>query len=241
MADSNDKIDKNGEIHTGHRQRVRNRIATVGFESLPDHEFVEYLLFHVIPRRDVNPLAHELLNTFKNINGLFSATKEELRMKTKLSDKTIDFLVNYGSCIREYMRSRKQVLESVAMKGGALEFIRRVLEEDKEVLVVLLTDQEGKFKLYREFSLENGLSNELFDEVCRYMISAEARYISIIAIVPDYEEELTYCNPFYKYSIDNIKNFSGMLEEYIQSFVVNLRDFAIVHNLFSPSAEIYYF
>lgn len=101
--------DKNkSNIHHGHRQRVRDRITAAGFDSLPDHEFIEYVLFHAIPRRDVNPLAHELLDTFDGVHGLFNTNKQKFQTNTNLSDKTINFIIEYGNVVKQYMISRER-------------------------------------------------------------------------------------------------------------------------------------
>lgn len=106
MPKTNNKNKSN--VHQGHRQRVRDRITTAGFDSLPEHEFIEYILFHAIPRRDVNPLAHELLDTFNGIHGLFNTNMQEFKDNTNLSDKTINFIIDYGQAVINYMLSREQ-------------------------------------------------------------------------------------------------------------------------------------
>lgn len=63
----------------GHRQRVRDRFAAGGAESMPDYEIVEMLLFNAIPKRDVKPLAKRLLEDFGGIERLLTAGREELQ------------------------------------------------------------------------------------------------------------------------------------------------------------------
>ena len=45
----------------GHRDRLRARFLEVGGDSMPDYELLELVLFRSIPRRDVKPIAKELL------------------------------------------------------------------------------------------------------------------------------------------------------------------------------------
>lgn len=59
------------DVHADHRERMRARIAGQGLSGLHDHEVLEYLLYSYIPRRDTNPVAHELLNTFGGIQNVF--------------------------------------------------------------------------------------------------------------------------------------------------------------------------
>ena len=54
----------------GHRERLRDRLREAGPEALADYEMLELVLFRAIPRRDVKPLAKDLLAKF----GSFAET-----------------------------------------------------------------------------------------------------------------------------------------------------------------------
>ena len=64
--------------HSGHRARLRKRLAEQGGDGLLDHELIEYLLALAIPRRDTKQLAKALLAEFGGIGGLLSADGEAL-------------------------------------------------------------------------------------------------------------------------------------------------------------------
>lgn len=64
--------------NAGHRARLRARLLGGGDEALGDHEVVEYLLMTAIPRRDVKPLAKELLDRFGGLAGLLNADPRAL-------------------------------------------------------------------------------------------------------------------------------------------------------------------
>ncbi|WP_322867310.1 DNA repair protein RadC [Aquicoccus sp. G2-2] len=63
---------------TDHRKRLRARFMAGGAAALPDYEMLELLLFRAIPRRDVKPLAHKLLQTFGDFNSVVTASPERL-------------------------------------------------------------------------------------------------------------------------------------------------------------------
>lgn len=103
--------------HEGHRQRMRERVLANGPESLKPHELVEFLLFYAIPRRNLNPLAHQLMDHFGTLQSLFSAPKEELMQVDGVSESTAEFLRLMGAAVLEYtqpdakpvyLRNRKQ-------------------------------------------------------------------------------------------------------------------------------------
>jgi DNA repair protein RadC len=59
--------------YNGHRDRLRARFAEVGGEGLPDYELLELVLFRSIPRRDVKPIAKELLRRFGTFAEVLAA------------------------------------------------------------------------------------------------------------------------------------------------------------------------
>ncbi len=65
--------------YLGHRERLRERFLETGGDGMPDYEILELLLFSAIPRRDVKPLAKELLQAFGSLGALLSAEPQRLR------------------------------------------------------------------------------------------------------------------------------------------------------------------
>ena len=64
--------------HKGHRNRVRERYLRSGLDDYADHEILELLLTYAIPRVDVNPMAHALIDRFGSLSGVMDASMEEL-------------------------------------------------------------------------------------------------------------------------------------------------------------------
>lgn len=64
---------KKKNIHEGHRERLVDLIVKSGLENVSEVQAMEYICTLVIPRKDVNPLAHELLNEFGNIANVLDA------------------------------------------------------------------------------------------------------------------------------------------------------------------------
>jgi len=64
---------------TGHRKRLRERYIKNGIDSLAEHEILEFLLFHSIPRVDTKPLAYRLLETYGSVSNVISASFDSLR------------------------------------------------------------------------------------------------------------------------------------------------------------------
>lgn len=63
----------------GHRQRLKERFLNTNGDGLADYELLELLLGMSIARRDVKPLAKELLRRFQGLSGVFNATPAQLQ------------------------------------------------------------------------------------------------------------------------------------------------------------------
>ncbi|MGN0773278.1 MAG: DNA repair protein RadC [Candidatus Ventricola sp.] len=70
--------EKEKSIHAGHRERLRERLRTAGLGAFSEHEVLELLLTYAIPKRDVNPLAHELIAVFGSLSAVLGADENEL-------------------------------------------------------------------------------------------------------------------------------------------------------------------
>ncbi len=75
--------------HIGHRKRLRERFLKGGEKAIPDYELIELLLFGVISRGDVKPLAKKLLQECGGLSGLLSADMEKLKSIPGMGDATI--------------------------------------------------------------------------------------------------------------------------------------------------------
>ncbi len=62
----------------GHRQRLRERFLIDCGKSMPDYEILELLLAISLPRKDVKPLAKELIAKFGCLSGVINAGISEL-------------------------------------------------------------------------------------------------------------------------------------------------------------------
>ena len=67
-----------GGVHDGHRARMKKKLLENGEQSFADHELLEVLLYYAIPRRDTNELAHRLMEQFGSLQGVLSASPQEL-------------------------------------------------------------------------------------------------------------------------------------------------------------------
>ncbi|GAB4163836.1 MAG: DNA repair protein RadC [Rickettsiaceae bacterium] len=72
------KESKKPPHYIGHRQRLKEKFLNSDPSSVSDYELLELLLFQAVPRRDVKPLAKELLQRFSDFNQLINADRDKI-------------------------------------------------------------------------------------------------------------------------------------------------------------------
>lgn len=85
-------------IHAHHRERTFSKFLK-NPDAFAEHEILEILLFYVVKRQDTNPLAHRILNYFKNLNAVFSADVNTLMKIKGVGEKTALFLKLVGTTV----------------------------------------------------------------------------------------------------------------------------------------------
>jgi DNA repair protein RadC len=110
-------------VHKGHRSRMKQRFLNHGLDEFDDHNVLELLLFYAIPQRDVNPLAHKLLDHFGTLAAVFDAPLEELQKVSGVGENIVTLLKMVPQIARRYLMSRASfdtVLDSVEKAGQYL-------------------------------------------------------------------------------------------------------------------------
>ncbi len=102
--------------HQGHRERFKNKAILDGIENWPSHEIMELLLMYAIPFKDVNGLAHDLIDQFGSISGVFDAGFDQLKTVSGIGDNAALFLSLMPDLFEKYLAS--QNLDSITLKNA---------------------------------------------------------------------------------------------------------------------------
>lgn len=95
------------DLHMGHRERLRNRFLNEGLDGFEEHQVLELLLFHVIPRRDTNQLAHLLLQRFGSLSAVLECNAKDLQAVPGIGQQAAFFLALIPPLTRRYLNSRR--------------------------------------------------------------------------------------------------------------------------------------
>ena len=139
------KETKNDTPHKGHRDRLRSRFIEHGLESFNEINALELLLFYAIPQKDVNPIAHELLDRFGSLDGVFAASHQELCSVKGIKDGTAALI----RLVPQILRKRKvavanemKTIRSTKDAGNYL--LPRFMNEEDEVLYMVCLDTQKR-------------------------------------------------------------------------------------------------
>lgn len=83
-------------IHTGHRERMREKLENHGARVFQTYELLEMLLYYVLPYKNTNPTAKELMLRFGDVDSLFKASKSELCEVEGVGGKIAELLSGLG-------------------------------------------------------------------------------------------------------------------------------------------------
>src|SRR5260370_28477438 len=90
----------------GHRERLRERFLKGGSDALADYELLELVLFRAIARRDLKPVAKELIKQFGSFAEAVSAPIERLKSIKGLGDAAITELKLVEAAAHQLARGR---------------------------------------------------------------------------------------------------------------------------------------
>lgn len=132
-------------VHDGHRQRLKKRFVENGLDTFEDHNALELLLFYAMPRVDVNPLAHNLMNRFGTFDAVFDATMDELMSVDGVGHNTALLIKLVIGVNRRCMMAKTQggtILNSTEKAGKFL--VPRFYGERDEVVYIVCLDAKHK-------------------------------------------------------------------------------------------------
>ncbi len=139
---------KDGQLHEGHRQRMRERfLATDGSENsgFQKHELLEMLLFFSITRANTNETAHRLIATFGSLRGVFEAPYDALKSVPGVGASSAFLIRLVSTVIRSYIceTSHDSVLQ-LQKTADAIPYLHNLFfGYQHEMLYLLMFNQRG--------------------------------------------------------------------------------------------------
>ncbi len=128
----------------GHRERLRDRFREAGADALSDYELLELLLFRVLPRRDVKPLAKSLLVKFGSFAEVIAAPEVRLAEVKGLGDAAITELKIVQAAASRLLRGAVKKRPVLSSWSTVLDYCRTAQAfADREQFRVLFLDKRN--------------------------------------------------------------------------------------------------
>jgi DNA repair protein RadC len=129
----------------GHRERLRERFLEGGNAAVTDYELLELVLFRALPRRDVKPLAKELIARFGSFAEVVSAPPQRLAEIKGLGEAAITELKVVEAAAHRLARGQVQNRPVLSSWSSVLDYCRTAMAfADKEQLRVLFLDKRNR-------------------------------------------------------------------------------------------------
>ena len=129
----------------GHRERLRSRFMEAGSEALADYEMLELVLFRAVPRRDVKPLAKDLLARFGSFAEVISASPARLAEVDGLSEAAITEFKVVQAAAHRLARGQVQKRPVLSSWSAVLDYVRTAQAfAEKEQFRILFLDKRNQ-------------------------------------------------------------------------------------------------
>ena len=123
--------------HGGHRQRLKNKVRKTNLRTLEDHEIIELLLTYTIPRKDTNPIAHDLLSAFGSIDKVIDANCKDLQKVKGVGEESALFFRIISQLFAVYKENKGLDDEKLDTVQKCINYFRKRYEVEKDEFILL--------------------------------------------------------------------------------------------------------
>ena len=129
----------------GHRERLRARFMEAGAQALADYEMLELVLFRAVPRRDVKPLAKDLLLKFGSFAEVISAPPARLAEVDGLGEAAITELKIVQAAAHRLAKGQVTKRTALSSWTAVIDYVRAAQAfAEKEQFRILFLDKKNQ-------------------------------------------------------------------------------------------------
>ena len=143
------------DYRQGHRERLKQKVVMFGSDVLQDYELLELLLTYAIPRKDVKPLAKELIRVFGSFASVLNASPEELKQIKGIKDNSAALLCAVRTSALRIAKSRFSSVPVINDWNALIEYCTIDMGQRKnECLRIIFLDARNR--LIKDEILQQG-------------------------------------------------------------------------------------
>jgi DNA repair protein RadC len=136
--------DDDAPHYLGHRDRLRAHFTEVGGDPLPDYELLELILFRSIPRRDVKPIAKDILKRFGSFAEALAAPPQRLMEVDGVGESVATDLKIVAAAARRLTRGAVAKRPVLSSWNAVLDHCRTAMAfADREQFRLLFLDKRN--------------------------------------------------------------------------------------------------
>ena len=136
--------DDDAPHYLGHRDRLRAHFTEVGGDPLPDYELLELILFRSIPRRDVKPIAKDILKRFGSFAEALAAPPQRLMEVDGVGESVATDLKIVAAAARRLTRGAVAKRPILSSWNAVLDHCRTAMAfADREQFRLLFLDKRN--------------------------------------------------------------------------------------------------
>ena len=168
----------------GHRQRIREKFLNNGGSALADYELLEAYLTIAIPRRDVKPLAKQLIAKFGSFAEVINAKNEDLLSVSGVGENTLFALKIVSEAARrmswEMLKDKDAPV--IADMDALVDYCRMAMayQDVEEFRLIYLN---GKNRVIAEVTQQKGTINHVAIHPMEVVKSALDNHASAVIMV----------------------------------------------------------
>lgn len=128
----------------GHRDRLRERFVNDFGDSLPDYELLELILFQLIPRRDVKPLAKDMIAKYGSFAEVLAAPVQQLQEFHGMGEISALALKAYYAASKRMAKQNVMNKSVISSRDAVIEHCRVAMAyENKEQFRILFLNNKN--------------------------------------------------------------------------------------------------
>ncbi|MBR3737889.1 MAG: RadC family protein [Eubacterium sp.] len=126
-----------------HRERVRKAYLNNSFESMPDSNVLEMVLFYAIPRKDVKDVSYALINRFGSLEGVLCADIKELVKVEGVGENTAILINLIHNIDKRLDKNKNKSIKKLDDSSKTIEFVKNELSGIKKEKILVITLDNG--------------------------------------------------------------------------------------------------
>lgn len=230
--------------HSGHRQRMKERLLRDGLESFQPHEMMEMLLYYALPYRDTNPLGHKLMQSFGSVSNVLSARYEDLLRVDGVTPHVATLLTLCGQMAHQYIREQYAVGDLLYSTNSLGQHAMPWFVGKKEESVILISMDNKRKHLNTTRIFEGSVNSAQFN----YRIAVQQALrdnATVVALAHNHPNGLALPSESDLHTTEQFAKVLALVGiRLVDHLVISDGDFVSMADsremaaLFSPSAEI---